>query len=384
MRKLSSYIFCIGILLFWSSIPSNAKDYNLEIIPKSKADACGIVFQNSKRDVLIHLDLGTIEPSDSLFGITLYMEYDNTKLYFGNDYAILNTLSERFGKDVSIKVIDDNHILLNAGILSGQINVPTYGDLPLIALQFTYIGDCPDSASLVVEELSFTSECKIPAFSNETFYIESEVKSGKNRYAKVSFDAEEKEFDETGKLNSTMILNIPEEAKVSEFLLKLTKSDKFLFSNFAAKNSDIEIANVTESDSSYDLVLNIKENTQEYFLDFEIDRVINENYDESIEVEIAVLNDCNCAKTLEKDTCVFANRTTSVTDVDVQSVYEIADNSIIVKDQDNNIEIYDLNGNCTKYQDRQIISFDDKSAGLYLVVIKAQNKIAKVRYLNIK
>lgn len=385
MNKISLYIICLGMLLFMSSTPGMSKEYELEMIPKSKADICEEIFSNNDRYVVLSLDLGKVSVSDSLFGFTLYMQFDETKLYF-DDKMTLNTLSEGFDGDVRLEKQGGNHILGNMGIVFGDINTPSAGDLPLVNLRFMYLGDCPDSAMVVLKELSFTSETKIPYFLNDTTYIYADVMEGEGRYAKVEYEDTLKTFTDEEILSNSIVFDLPEESRVNSLELTLDKIDSVLYNNFTSSNSGLVIEETIETDSNYVFKLSKTDLSDQYFIQYDIERVKTESFTETAKVAITSVNECNCVTEIynHKQVLDYTKTGTAISETSKQELYEIAGDAILIKHTLNDIEVYDLSGNCKKYKDTDKISFDDMSAGMYFIIIKALNKIEKVRYLNIK
>ncbi len=383
MIKICLNIICFGMLLVMSSLPSISKEYTLEMNPKSKADVCEELFAGSKRYVTLPLDLGPISVADSLFGFTLYVKFDSDKLFFDNAYTI-NTLSEPFTSGgIKLEEQGGNHILGSIGTIT-NFDTPSIGELPLVNLRFMYLGDCADSAMIVVEELSFTSESKIPFFKNDTTYIYGDVLEGENRYAKVEFEQDEKNFGTLDTISGSLFFDLPQEARIQNLELSLDKDDNFGFSDFTSENSGINIDEILENDSSFIFKLSNLDNENQSFIKYSMYRKVDEDFTKNINSVITSVNECNCVTQIYNTQQTVVYKRTSVTETNEQTMFDIVNQQIQIKVPKNNVEVYDLNGNCSKYQDTDIISFDDKNAGLYLIIIKAQNKIEKVKYLNIK
>lgn len=372
------------MLLIFSSTPSYTKDFNLTFSQDEVADICTDVFVdnkfNRKRNVTVSVYAGQVDVKDSLFGITLYLRFDSEKWYFERAFTT-NTLCEPFDEGrITRDPLSENHIM---GSIGTMLNTPSAGDLPLIKLQFTYLGDCPDSSEFEIEELSFTDECSIPYFKDVKGKFYADVKEGEYRYAKVEFGDLNKEFPQKGNISNSLIFDLPHEAKVETFDVTIDKSIDFEYNNFVA-NGSLTIEETIDSEEN--IVLKLKKDAESgtYYINYGMQRLSDEDFSHTVEAKISSINDCNCAIDIINTEQQITYTKSSVEETNEQTLCNVRNGFIEVLVPQSNIEVYDLQGNCSKYLNTDIISFDNKVNGLYFIIIKAQNKIEKIRYLNIK
>lgn len=374
------------MLLLASSSPMISKDFTISIEQNRIADICDDILNGTdyskSRKVVLSINIGRVDVSDSLFGLTLYMKYNSDLWYF--DTAIKEgTLSESF-KDGQITAEEQGgeYILGSIGSISNFYN-PIHGDAPLIKLAFYYLGDCPDTSMIVLEELSFTSECKIPYFKDDTSYVYANVADGEERFAKLEYEEYNKVFPQEGSLSNSLIFDLPEDANVESLEVSIDKKTEFNYSNFLSSES-LEILETNDMEDHILLKLKKTADTEQYFIKYDMTRTADADFNHVIQAKITNLNECNCAKTIYDTEQNVSYTKTSVEDSNEQLNYEICDGFIKILSPESTVEVYDLKGNCTKYLNTDNISFNDKVNGLYFVIIKAQNKIEKIRYLNIK
>ncbi len=386
MINFSKYIIGMVMLLVMSSTPAISKEYNISLTQNKIADICPDVYAdgeiNKDREISISLDLGKISVSDSLFGFAIYMQYDVEKWYFMG-ITKNNTLSEYFERDhVVVEQQSGNHIMGNVGTINNLFN-PSVGDKPLIKLRFRYLGDCPDTTMFVIEELSFTEECKIPYFLNDTAYVYSGVPEGENRFASVQYEELNKTFPQEGNLSNSLVFDLPTIARVDNFEITLEKNEAFAYSNFIAADA-LEIENVVDNEDDVVLTINKLTESDQYFVKYEMERKSDEDFSHIVHAKITSLNECNCAKEISNAEQNINYTKSSVADHDELNLCKIRDGFIEMNVPNSTVEIYDLQGNSSEYLNPDIISFDSKVNGLYFVIIKAQNKIETIKYLNIK
>lgn len=366
----------------------------------------------SKRQALFGINIGNVEKRDSLFGFNFEIGYDNTKLQF-NRPIYFNTLSEAFDdmtRDVTVGfepgTIRGYAVHLNFSL------PPVWGNKPLIALLFDYLGNTPDTTTLHINYLEFTKEFKKQIVNYEPCLLKVEFIDKPQRFAELYFDKDSLLFDDeeleilSVKLNlksgkETKIRNINFDLSLDnskDFSIKEIKSNTDNVSSFELESIDsgIRVKTVlTESFTNGELVEIIinnssKENSEGRLLisgiEFNPDHCVTRlsNNDLRIVTAISKSNDTTDTTT----TAVFYQ---SIDDSNINSLYDSINDEFIIESQMriNFASFYDLRGLLLKrveFKDLDTIKrikVNDLPKGVYIIVLELE-KFGIKSLVNIK
>ena len=373
-------------------------------------DICSNDF--SKKQALFGINIGNVEKNDSLFGFNFEVSYDNTKLQF-NRPIYFNTLSEAFDE-----LTRDVTVGFEPGTIRGyavHLNFslpPVWGNKPLIALLFDYLGNSPDTTSLFINYIEFTKEFKNNIVSYEPCQLKIEFIDKPQRYAEFYFDTDSLIFDnEENNLSSIKIyLKTGSETKIRnlQFDLLLDNPQNYTITKILHNPENI----ISFEQESADLSIRLKTILSESFSNGEIVEIFIKNNSEiksegSLSVNNIEFNPDHCVTRLisselkiitsidsTKDT--IDTNTTAIyseylSDSNINSFYDrINDEFIIESEQDINFaSFYDLRGLLLKRVDLRVmtgtnrIKATDLPKGVYFVVVKFKNKETK-SLINIK
>ncbi len=373
-------------------------------------DICSNDF--SKKQALFGINIGNVEKNDSLFGFNFEVSYDNTKLQF-NRPIYFNTLSEAFDE-----LTRDVTVGFEPGTIRGyavHLNFslpPVWGNKPLIALLFDYLGNSPDTTSLFINYIEFTKEFKNNIVSYEPCQLKIEFIDKPQRYAEFYFDTDSLIFDnEENNLSSIKIyLKTGSETKIRnlQFDLLLDNPQNYTITKILHNPENI----ISFEQESADLSIRLKTILSESFSNGEIVEIFIKNNSEiksegSLSVNNIEFNPDHCVTRLisselkiitsidsTKDT--IDTNTTAIyseylSDSNINSFYDrINDEFIIESEQDINFaSFYDLRGLLLKRVDLRVmtgtnrIKAADLPKGVYFVVVKFKNKETK-SLINIK
>ncbi len=373
-------------------------------------DICSNDF--SKKQALFGINIGNVEKNDSLFGFNFEVSYDNTKLQF-NRPIYFNTLSEAFDE-----LTRDVTVGFEPGTIRGyavHLNFslpPVWGNKPLIALLFDYLGNSPDTTSLFINYIEFTKEFKNNIVSYEPCQLKIEFIDKPQRYAEFYFDTDSLIFDnEENNLSSIKIyLKTGSETKIRnlQFDLLLDNTQNYTITKILHNPENI----ISFEQESADLSIRLKTILSESFSNGEIVEIFIKNNSEiksegSLSVNNIEFNPDHCVTRLisselkiitsidsTKDT--IDTNTTAIyseylSDSNINSFYDrINDEFIIESEQDINFaSFYDLRGLLLKRVDLRVmtgtnrIKAADLPKGVYFVVVKFKNKETK-SLINIK
>ncbi len=373
-------------------------------------DICSNDF--SKKQALFGINIGNVEKNDSLFGFNFEVSYDNTKLQF-NRPIYFNTLSEAFDE-----LTRDVTVGFEPGTIRGyavHLNFslpPVWGNKPLIALLFDYLGNSPDTTSLFINYIEFTKEFKNNIVSYEPCQLKIEFIDKPQRYAEFYFDTDSLIFDnEENNLSSIKIyLKTGSETKIRnlQFDLLLDNTQNYTITKILHNPENI----ISFEQESADLSIRLKTILSESFSNGEIVEIFIKNNSEiksegSLSVNNIEFNPDHCVTRLisselkiitsidsTKDT--IDTNTTAIyseylSDSNINSFYDrINDEFIIESEQDINFaSFYDLRGLLLKRVDLRVmtgtnrIKATDLPKGVYFMVVKFKNKETK-SLINIK
>jgi len=141
------------VIMTTSSLPSAAAD-TVNIASKQLINICSAP---NDQKFLIYVDLGEIYFSDSLMSFDIFLKYDTTKLVF-TDMLNTGTLSAQMSDLGPVWRPKDPGGFCYAGGASILKNAK--GNIPLIAFQGVFKGQCGDTTTVSLDEASFNTEFK--------------------------------------------------------------------------------------------------------------------------------------------------------------------------------------------------------------------------------
>ena len=185
MKKILLSVIIIVVTLIVTG--RNLFSENLaKIVVNKKINLCD---SNSGKFIFV-VNIGMIEPIDSLFGFDIDIKYDPNKVRILS-YLKSNTLSEKFEQSSFSFAADTNHIRGYATTFNFNAP-PSYGDSILIGFYAEWIGDrnCEDSSLFKLEDINFTEEFKKEyQYTNEYVRTSLDIKNPIN-VLKTTFDVD--------------------------------------------------------------------------------------------------------------------------------------------------------------------------------------------------
>ncbi|MEN6296129.1 MAG: hypothetical protein ABFD61_08390 [Chloroherpetonaceae bacterium] len=378
-------LFCIAAIVIFM-VAANAKIKSNTIPYIYSENIVNVCDSLSKKFVLFFVVIDKIQKSDSLFGFDLQIRYDTTKLKITN-YVKGNTLSEFFDIDFSYGL---DGLINGYGIVSNVMAPPSYGDSILVGFSAEWLGNCPDSAFISLEELNFTSEFKRNYDSLNGGYVYA-IRKQNNNIIETKFDTQDIKLKQTDSILETQLsIKFPKYHQTNAVDVKLNLKDDLSLIE-ANMHSGIGIIGNIDSIDNIISIANINQYNNEIIIDIKF-KILNYNNLNNIFLKVDSVNtgDCNC---------IFGVRSDSVrinidTLKDTLGIYEqTIDNYINITNDFVEIlnpggfqiaEIYNYTGNLIESVElinKPIIKIylKDFKVGMYFLVLKtnSNNEIKK-------
>ncbi len=211
-------------------------DCNLRIFGSLKIDVCG---EPQQKEFILLIDIGRVNPQDSLFGFNYEIIYEPTKVQM-TDALYVNTLSEGFElKAVSFNSKESKII----GYAATMGNFPVFGEKPLIAFLGKWISNCPDTATFKLNFIEFTEEFKINIRNYNDAILIGEVSPLESRNIKTNFSQNIlKKKDNDTNFKVQMDFTIPRKSRIENFAMNfVTETSKIIFDSITTLSNDIEL-----------------------------------------------------------------------------------------------------------------------------------------------
>ncbi|MFP4526903.1 MAG: hypothetical protein ACLFQX_00010 [Candidatus Kapaibacterium sp.] len=381
---MSLYTALVWLLIAFGSQASKADSIEARLEVHDSPDVCGSL---SQKRVLVTIDIGTVLPTDSLFGFDFSLYYNPDKFKF-TDGIYINTLAEFF---------EMKDITFDEGVISGyviQFNPhlpPVYGDRALIGFLGYYLNDCPDTTIMHIRYLEFTEEYQHNVANYVPDTIHAVVREKDDRTLAVNFDKNSIEFISDSTIGVTIAAKEYDDSRLNSFYVNIGGRNTESFEYYVNELSDnIRVESITEENSLMRLECGIEGSIDgEEILELMIKR--KENVDVEFEIVMVPddLNECACITNLDGDTLLISSEkkedTTSVvqTDRNIKYYYDKKFDEFVIETPENSeILIYGFAGALKmKKRKSEIYNRIDASEwpqGIYPAMIKTRNDINKI------
>ncbi len=379
-----------GIGLLIVTLFSSLVAQNNTIVPTLKSvkkiDVCENI---DEHEVLVLLTIGKITKADSLFGYNFEIKYDPSKIKF-NFVSTFGTLSEFFEiKQFTISAAD-SAIYGTAGHLNPFL-APVEGDLPLLAIQGIWLGDCFDTSEVSLSYIAFTEEFKKDIAEPQNAMVEAVIADKPDRKFTVLFSDNQLSFNDKGTKQTKLVLN-SNGKKVSNVKLDLMQmGSSFEISRIEPSNDNIVINSISQENGLVKMAISV--NNQVLKDTLIIDIMNNSDIGRTsgwISVDNAIVGDCDCVTQYENNNLELVSDIPDTTTVVEESAEAIAyynrtcDCITIKTDNDNEkiVRIYDINGKMifleNTYENHIRINAEKFARGIYIVEIDSKaEKIIK-------
>jgi hypothetical protein len=395
------WLLMVWLLLISSSRSIKAEDEQKEIELKKYGDVkvCG---DNDDREFQISIGAGEIKNEDQFFGFTIDLTYDPEKIKF---LSLLdkNTLSEFF-EYKGYNVWEPGWIRAYATTLTMN---NASGDKPLIAFLVKYIGECPDTTHINLDdiELEISQEFldKLNNYQEKKIVVDVAVKEYNYSFVETGFVIDTlKEFQEDSTADIIVVLNTNGLEKVDSLDFEITYeiNDVFDIKNISLLNEKMIIDTIyntkAENKEKFVIKTNLSGSIEnESILNIKMKRQTKINDTLTMAIDITGINYCTCATDLRGDyLTLLSKKDTSTYSVDnkiennnykIDVFYDIKNKEYIFKCEKEikNIVIYNINGNKVKMQKfnnikkEQRIDFSQFSDGVYMSHITLINDFEK-------
>ncbi len=352
-------------------------DCNLRIFGSLKIDVCG---EPQQKEFILLIDIGRVNPQDSLFGFNYEIIYEPTKVQM-TDALYVNTLSEGFElKAVSFNSKESKII----GYAATMGNFPVFGEKPLIAFLGKWISNCPDTATFKLNFIEFTEEFKINIRNYNDAILIGEVSPLESRNIKTNFSQNIlKKKDNDTNFKVQMDFTIPRKSRIENFAMNfVTETSKIIFDSITTLSNDIELLffeRNNEIQKAHFKVINDDGLKQSIGI---FGRIIftSSTFTETITTKFEFDNECKCVNLVGNDT--------------LRIEYEIEPTIVDFEKNEFNIDlskfeqikVYDIMGNMVLQLGDDLTKTEIRNLpyGVYFMIYTDTNKnvVKKEIYLN--
>jgi len=371
--------FCTAAIIILM-VAASAK-IKADIIPHIYSEnTINICDSMSKKRVLFFVVIDKINRSDSLYGYNLKIKYDTAKLRIIN-YVEGNTLSEFFDKSFSFGL---NGMISGYGISHWVIGPPSYGDSLLIGFLAEWLGSCPDSTYLSIEELEFTSEFKRKYDSLGGGYVTA-VKIPQNKYIECNFNSSNYEINKDDSIvNVLLTIKIPDYHNTSSLNITFNMLDTLKLMECNIENNRAKIQSIDSNDNTL-IISELPRGQNDIIISLKL-RIIDKDAMKNAILKIANIeeDECSCILNFGGDSIRFHQDTLGVDEITSNLLINSEFIEIISSGEINSYEVYDYIGNLiTKINmiDKPItkIYLKDYKKGIYFLLEKNnKNEIKKI------
>lgn len=384
LKRICGYGLLIVTML--SSLVAQNNTITPTLLSVKKIDLCDDI---NKHEVLVLLTIGKITKADSLFGYNFEIKYDPSKIKF-NFVSTFGTLSEFFEiKQFTISVAD-SAIYGTAGHLNPFLE-PVEGDLPLLAIQGEWLGDCDDTSEVTLSYIAFTEEFKKNMAEPQQATVEAIIADKPDRKLSALFSDNQLNFDAQGAKETKIILN-SNGKKVSNVKLGLKKNgSSFEISKVEPMSDNIVINNISDEGGLINIDISVN---NQVLNDTLIVEIMNSSdigkYSGWISIDNAIVGDCDCITRCEINNLELVSDipdTTTIVETDSETFVYYSRNCdcitvITDKEDEKIVKVYDINGKMiyfeNTYEKNIRINAEKFARGIYIVEIDSKaEKIIK-------
>lgn len=401
--KTSFIMLFVWLLLFCSSQTTKAQNETIELTMKQNRDAWVCGDNDRDKKFIISVSIGEIKYQDSLYAIQVWLKYNPDKLLFVN-LLDKNTLAEFF----EIKGFN----VFEPGELNGYAMTmgqnQAVGNKPLLAFEVKYLGDCPDTAHINLDDIeldiskSFLNRLN---YKDKNLIVDIKTMETENSFVNVGFLQDTlKEFNADSTADILIDLNTNNLQRIDslDFEIKYKKHDNYeltdidLFDAGLTKMSIDSIIRKEEGDTNKITVkshlLSVIEN--ENVMKLKCRQIRKENDTVRLDIKISRINDCSCATSFKGDKVFILSKEDTTTpiveddneneDINIDCYYDfIADDFVVKSRQINlrNVILFDIMGRLIEYKsdikmpEEFRIESEIYVEGIYIMQIKLLNGI---------
>ncbi|HOM04391.1 MAG TPA: T9SS type A sorting domain-containing protein [Candidatus Kapabacteria bacterium] len=380
LKRLCGLGLLIAIML--SSLQAQNNTITPTLLSVKTIDECGSI---NDKELLVLLTIGKITKADSLFGYNFEIKYDPSKIKF-NFVSTFGTLSEFFEiKQFTISAAD-SAIYGTAGHLNPFL-APVEGDLPLLALQGEWLGDCFDTSEVSLSYIAFTEEFKKDIAEPQNATVEATIADKPDRKLTVLFSDTELIFDQKGAKQTKLVLS-SNGKKVTNLQLDLMlNGSSFDITSVNTVGDNIEINNITKDNGLIKLEISVNNQVLNDTLAIEV--MNNSDIGKVsgwLSIDNAIVGHCDCITQYEINNLELVSEipdtTTVVEGSDETTAYYSRNCDCITVRTDNNdekiVRIYDINGKMiyleNTYEKHIRINAEKFARGIYIVEIDSKAK----------
>lgn len=381
--------FAKNILIIWLFIiVISSPDINSQVdrVVKLEVKRDASLCKYRGREVQITVNVGNFVKSDSLFGYELYIKYDRTKLKF-DSFLFNGTMTEFFDMRHMdfLSENDTGYVDAWAGTFNRN---PITGNRHLVAFGGDYIGDCPDSAFVIVDMIDFTDENEDVFSDTVNVFVTANIESDPLNYVEGYF---EDQIIDTLKYDSVRTIKVYADQNIDYNLDSvridlLIETDNFSIQDIKIVSDKINEKSITYKDNKANIMLSVDEVLESELL-FEVDvkNIYKKEFHESqFTIATEPLNSCGCIQQgSEYSITLMGEYDPPVGVYDKTSTeFSYQDDLIKVINSENikKIEIFDITGSRKFSQNYHLqndihIQTENFRTGIYFITIDYKNTI---------
>lgn len=367
----------------------------ISVVSSFKVDLCDIVSDANpyQGKVQLFIDMGSVSPTDSLFGYDFELQYDPDKIAL-NAPLYFNTLTE-YMDDKEISFMQDTGLALGYG-LSMSIYNPVWGARKLVAMRGDYLGTCPDTTEVKINYIEFTEEFtrKINGYKDAKVISYIPFSEARYFYLVPSEFYDRIEIDSLGSAVLGISASTISEHNVYEFNVTINKpTGNFYIDSVHIMSDKVALNSKEETEETIVMNFSAFENlNDEIIFELIVQNYHNTDAEENIYIEVELLDNCSCVTNV-KGTKInmksnYAEESTSVAD-DVNGIrYDYNQHTeILTIESDNNVftevNVYSIQGQLLKTMNVNSgslsLTTENMTNGLYVYqLITANNKVKNI------
>ena len=388
------YKIWIWLLLFaCSSLTGLSQEtVRAELTQQKIIDVCGSA---DKKEFYVSLSIGEVQRSDSLYGFQYYLNYNPEKIQWITA-LYTNTLSEFFEtREVSF-ISEEGRVQGYATTFNFSFP-PSSGNKPLVVLYGRFLGDCPDTTRLYLEDIEFTEEFKIEVEKQDTLIIEGLEVDKETRAITAGFSSDSLFFRNDSIQKFELYMQYDENIARLDLIEFNLVYDKTYFEILKTETVDDLISNLSVEDIDDGKKIRFQKNndfSDQTILEFDIKRKSNDSLLSGITIDSINTGFCSCVtryssenlylRSIKKDTT--GNDIIEISNKsDTKSWYSASKNCFIIKNEKNLIKFasfYDLMGYKIKeidniFENRIEIDVAELLPGIYFGIVVTENNEKK-------
>ncbi len=298
------------------------------LVQHDNIDVCGD--ENDKK-FTVSLNIGEVKRSDSLFGYNFRINFNQEKVKFEIG-SFQSTLGQNL-QEKRVTIINDSGQIAGFAVNLNFNLPPAAGDKPLAAFRGKYLGDCPDTTTIVIESLGFTEEFQLNITEFENLDLAAEMEDKESRKIEPESNKDTVEFaDEDKGLFITKFKYEEDAARLNtlSFKLELDEINKFTISDVTSINENFNIIEKEPYEKGLIVKAEVMDNINDMnVMQVELEEMIDEDLVSNLYIKDLEVNDCSCITNFyDKEICLKSVKDTSDT-TSVDYVETAKDNKIL-------------------------------------------------------